>query len=761
MTVITGSSVNETLEGSAQNDTIDGGFGDDTIRGGAGNDWLVGKSGRASLSTGGEPIPIVKNSGADVYLFGAGFGQDTISEDEDIADPDKAGAYLSAPSVDVIRLDAAFTPDAVSLEYVDDYHLRLRVKDTTDSILFNVGVFSPAVPRSGWGPSPSDNPEGLPYAGAGVEFIEFADGTRWDTVEAMRRLASRLVQGDDGNNVLSGGVANDTLLGGVGDDTLTGWRGRDVLDGGAGNDLIDALSIGTSGGLRDSGVDTIRFNAGGGRDTILADDTDTIQLGAGLGREGLRVSALRGEGVDNPRLSSIDGPGANLDRFVTLSFNASDSLTVKLFKAPSGQFVLPDIRLADGSSLTLDQLRQIAQAQQPLQGSDSADMIIGWAGGSNRLEGRGGDDSIYGGAGSQDVITGGKGNDLIDVYDVWPNTSAVSDTVVFNLGDGQDTVRVDGNDVISLGAGLTRSGLSVTPSKDDFDQVTLSWGNDRITLDRALMWENGDPLVTLKFADGTQMSGAQVAALMTRTVVKGSAKADYLEGDRLVPVNVSGLGGNDQLIGSLWNDSIDGGAGNDALQGLHGDDTLLGQAGDDYLVGGRGSDRLDGGAGNDTFIPDEVAAYGIFGGDDTMIGGSGADRYDYSNSGGKVLGSRGNDVIKDQDINIFSQDWLDFQGNYDTDHLWFSRSGADLKITLLGDQQGGTVTVQQWFTNSTYRIEKITASASDGSTKALTAAKVANLVNAMAAFAPPAPGAASIDAATQAKLAPVLASNWK
>jgi Ca2+-binding RTX toxin-like protein len=60
--VLTGGSGNDTLNGGAGNDTLDGGSGVDTLDGGLGNDTLKG------------------GVGNDLYLFGRGYGQDTISD---------------------------------------------------------------------------------------------------------------------------------------------------------------------------------------------------------------------------------------------------------------------------------------------------------------------------------------------------------------------------------------------------------------------------------------------------------------------------------------------------------------------------------------------------------------------------------------------------------------------------------------------------------------------------------------------------------
>jgi Ca2+-binding RTX toxin-like protein len=70
-------------------------------------------------------------------------------------------------------------------------------------------------------------------------------------------------------------------------------------------------------------------------------------------------------------------------------------------------------------------------------------------------------------------------------------------------------------------------------------------------------------------------------------------------------VFLSGLGGNDTLLGSAKDDTLLGGDGNDSLEGGQGVNTLDGGTGDDTLYGGRFGDSSEtGGAGADHFALD-------------------------------------------------------------------------------------------------------------------------------------------------------------
>ncbi|MBC8093041.1 MAG: hypothetical protein H7Y15_14090 [Pseudonocardia sp.] len=97
----------------------------------------------------------------------------------------------------------------------------------------------------------------------------------------------------------------------------------------------------------------------------------------------------------------------------------------------------------------------------------------------------------------------------------------------------------------------------------------------------------------------------------TETIV-GTPGDDNLTPDSSGPVAISGLAGNDRLVGSAQADILDGGAGNDIIDDgdidrfrggsgneRGGNDTLLGGSGDDLIFSLFGIDAIDGGEGND------------------------------------------------------------------------------------------------------------------------------------------------------------------
>jgi hypothetical protein len=101
-----------------------------------------------------------------------------------------------------------------------------------------------------------------------------------------------------------------------------------------------------------------------------------------------------------------------------------------------------------------------------------------------------------------------------------------------------------------------------------------------------------------------------------------------------------------------------------------------------------------------------------------------------------------------------SVDVLRFGAGISNSDLWFSRSGNSLIVQVLGD--GGQVQISNWYAGSQYRVEEIRLA--DG--RKTSAGQVDALVQAMSAFAPPAPGQTGLTPDQQSVLAPTLAASW-
>ncbi|HTJ16823.1 MAG TPA: hypothetical protein VL494_08585, partial [Steroidobacteraceae bacterium] len=88
------------------------------------------------------------------------------------------------------------------------------------------------------------------------------------------------------------------------------------------------------------------------------------------------------------------------------------------------------------------------------------------------------------------------------------------------------------------------------------------------------------------------------------------------------------------------------------------------------------------------------------------------------------------------------------------ERLWFQHAGQDLQISAPGSTTA--VTLKDWYAPTEDRPSTIVA----GDGKLLSGFSVENLVQAMAAFSPPAAGTVSLTQEQQTTLQPVLAANW-
>ncbi|MDR2876003.1 MAG: hypothetical protein LBV44_08780 [Methylobacillus sp.] len=89
------------------------------------------------------------------------------------------------------------------------------------------------------------------------------------------------------------------------------------------------------------------------------------------------------------------------------------------------------------------------------------------------------------------------------------------------------------------------------------------------------------------------------------------------------------------------------------------------------------------------------------------------------------------------------------------DQLWFQRSGNNLVVSIIGTTD--SMTISNWYSGNAYHVEQFKTA--DG--KVLADTQVQNLVQAMAAFAPPAAGQTTLPTNYQNSLETVIAANWQ
>jgi Ca2+-binding RTX toxin-like protein len=231
------------------------------------------------------------------------------------------------------------------------------------------------------------------------------------------------------------------------------------------------------------------------------------------------------------------------------------------------------------------------------------------------------------------------------------------------------------------------------------------------------------------------------------------------------------------------------------LYGTSGNDTLTGNANSNYLDGGLGADTLNGGVGDDTYVVDnasDVTTENANEGTDlvqssvtrtlganlenltltgsstingtgntlnnvlsgnsaanTLTGNTGNDTYQFG------LGS-GVDTIVENDATVGNTDLAQFAAGTAADQIWFQHVGNNLEVSIIGTSD--KLTIQNWYSGSNYHVEQFKTT--DGN-KLLLDSNVENLVQAMAAFSPPAAGQTTLPQNYQDALAPTIAANWQ
>ncbi|MBK0415744.1 hypothetical protein JD974_15150, partial [Chromobacterium haemolyticum] len=585
--------------------------------------------------------------------------------------------------------------------------------------------------------------------------------------------------GEDGNDTLRGGIGNDLLNGGNGADLLEGGDGDDTLignstgywveegdtlRGGAGNDVLTTSYPGWNNVLEGgSGNDTLTgsyardtylFNLGDGQDLII-DKGDLSKPNSNDYRDELRFGADIKESDIQVLRSGND--------MVFRHINGQDSVTVKDWFADQSNWI-EQITFASGVKWTAEQLMKQgvplvgSELGDTLRGGNVDDWMLGNGGndslygglGNDLIEGGAGDDGLFGedgkdtlrGGAGNDLLNGGNGADLLEGGD--GDDTLIGNSTGYWVEEG-DTLRGGaGNDVLTtsypgwnnvLEGGSGNDTLTGSYARDTY-LFNLGDGQDLIIDKGDLSKPNSnDYRDELRFGADIKESDIQVLRSGNDMVFRHLNGQDSVTvkdwfADRVYWIEqitfASGAKWTaDQLmkqgvplLGTELGDTLRGGVLDDWLVGNGGHDALYGGEGNDLLVGGRGNDVLEGGNGNDTYLFER---------------GDGQDG---------VTDTGGQDVLK-------------FGQGVNADQLWFKRQGASLEVSVIGTDD--KVAINNWFGNAANQIE--TLQSGDG--KALAASQVQALVNAMAAFNPPAAGQVNLPDNYQAALQPVLASSWK
>ena len=547
--IVNGNAGDDTLDGGIGADALYGGDGTDLLRGGVGNDIVTGDAGDDWLDGGAGDDTLTGSAGNNVFLFGKGDGQDTVSITVD----------ATVGKLNTVQFKAGVLPTEVSATRVST-DLVLSIAGTTDKVTVRYFFYTDT-------PLNTYNP---------VQQVKFDDGTTWN----IAALVSKASGGTEGADTLVGSPGDDVLTALGGNDSVSGQAGNDTLDGGSGNDTLN-------GGL---GNNVYLFGKGDGQDTInyIYDATvgklNTVQFKAGV--LPTEVSATR---VGTDLVLSIAG--------------TSDKVTVQYFfntDNPLNTYnPVQQVKFDDGTTWNIAALVSKASG-----GTEGADTLVG-SPGDDTMNALGGNDSVSGQAGN-DTLDGGSGNDTL-------NGGLGNNAYLFGKGDGQDTVSyvydttVGRLNTVQFKAGVLPTEVSVTRVSTDL-VLSIAGTTDKVTVQYFFYTDNPlniyNPVQQVKFDDGTTWDIAALASKAT-SGTEGADTLVGLPGDDVMNAlggndTASGQAGNDTLDGGAGNDTVSGGLGNDTLDGGIGVDTLNGDDGNDLLRGGADIDTLNGGAGHDT-----------------------------------------------------------------------------------------------------------------------------------------------------------------
>ena len=701
-----GTANDDEISGHAESDTIYGLHGNDKVWGLAGNDLIAGGGGDDLLDGGAGNDHLVGDSGAD-EIYG--------EEGDDFIDGGDGADYL----------DGWYGNDTILGGAGND-----TVYGGEGDDLLNGGVDNDRL--DGWygndtliGGSGDD----VIYSGVGADTVDGGDGndqiSGWDGDDTIRAGA-----GDDfviagfENDVVHGDAGNDELYGEEGDDVLEGGFGDDALFGQAGDDVY-----GFSTGF---GHDIVQDNAGA---NVIRFDGSVVAADIAVARDGDDLLLSHSRGVDSVRVAGW-------------------------FVAPENRAV--SIEFADGTLWNAGVIDAILNPVNVIGGTASGDTLYGTAG-RDQINGYAGADTLFGDAGD-DVIVGGLGRDTL------------------GGGDGDDIFLIDGSDT-------------------QYDTFNGGAGND------AIVGGDGDDTIRLyRYRDADVVETVDGGA--GYNVIAGTANGDIIDLSATTLVNIALIdtgAGSDTITGSVGDDVIIGGLGRDILSGGDGNDTFMidgsdtqydtfnGGAGNDAIVGGDGDDTIrlyryrdadvvetiDGGAGYNiiagtangdiidlsTTTLVDIALIDTGAGADTIVGSAGDDVI-LGGAGNDILnGGEGNDIYQfgrgdgadrlNQNDATAPNDLAQFGADIDKDQLWFRRSGTNLEVSVVGTND--KLIFNNWYGGGQYHVDSLRTNAGD----VLLEAQVQQLVDAMAAFSPPALGQLDLTAEQQAALEPVIASSWQ
>jgi Ca2+-binding RTX toxin-like protein len=573
------------VAGTPGDDLLIGGTDADYLDGGAGHDVLKGRQ------------------GDDTYVFGIGYGRDTIDDDNNSVIGDAPDRILFGGGIGMQDLEFV---------KVGSEDLLVRIIGTEDEVTIKGHYFHPVFSISNF-----ELADGTTFTSEDVETIIQQQGP--GIVTHRGTSAAETINGTGQADIIDGLGGVDTLLGGSGSDTYLfgAGSGNDIVEeDGLTNDvdtikLVDLdpsdVLVGRNGyhlfitivstdetlkvvdhfSTQNEGIEQVVFadTTVWDRAAILAqavmlgtesDETINGSSGAdtidGLGGADILQGGSGGDtyiyraGSGNDTIIEL-GQSSNVDQVKLVSLNADDVVVSRVgdhlfITVTSTGEQLKVQEHFDGTIWGIEELifadstvwdRAAMQANSITTGTSSADTINGTSA-NETFDGLGGNDTISGGTGSDVYLyRAGSGNDTIIEYN---DAGGVDQVKLLDLNPSDVTFRRSGYHLfITINA--TGEELKVQ------EQFFSTYGVEQIV-----------------FGDNTVWDRSQIQAAAW----------------------IRGTSGTDSLTGSGNADTIDGQGGNDTMNG--------GAGGDTYIFGiGSGNDTIN--ENSDGAAVDKVRLVGL------------------------------------------------------------------------------------------------------------------------------------------------------
>ncbi len=676
---------NDSVGGSARNDSLFAGSGNDTLLGYAGNDSLFGEAGDDLLIGqdgndwlhGGEGKDLLGGLEGNDTLFG-GNGADELQggAGDDLLDGGDGNDLLIAESGNDVLIGAAG-------------HDEMQGGAGTDILLGGVGddrLFGQVG-------------DDTLYGGDGNDHLTGFNGSN----EAVQQL----LPGQTDADWLFGGQGADTLSGGLGNDWLDGGAGADIMEGGAGNDTYIVNSVNdVTLEQTDSGIDSVYTSVS----TLLAANVENLRLLEGFSIHGTgnaQNNYIRGNSANNildgvTGADTLEGGAGNDTYYID---NAGDRI-LEILNAGTDT-VYASVSHALGEHIENLTLLDFSKPEKGV--ADGVDILVyGYPKAYELDYMQGNANPAFRGTCALTSIANVATQAQMPLSErqvldrAVANQLCVSDPV-------SDAFKKGGSNFMQQQALLSsfglRNGLLMGYDENAIANLIRGGRGVIMAMNAGNLW--GDE----RYRDGGGVNHVVTLTGVACNAGDGSINGFYIADSgrgmvsdmtrylSLADFRAAANVGNAYAIYTqepikLWNEDL----------------SASGNSLSNQIVGNRGCNRISGGRGNDV-----------------LNGMTGDDTYVFSRGDGR-------DTLTDSDALRGNTDTLQFTDVRQT-NLWFSRTGSDLQIRLLGGTDN--ITVRDWFMPGTSgadnQLERIRTA--DGLT--LYNTDISRMVETMAAFAPP------------------------